>query len=231
MIIDSLLSLVAPIKCIGCGVLGHVLCGICLGSAGEPPPPRCVGCSRLSDSYKTCASCRSWIDIYAVFVSSLYEGMYEQLVHAYKFDLWRQAANPMAIIMRRMSIQLQVDGDLLIIPMPTAPARIRQRGFDHARLLAREYWRKLPRSVQDQCSVTDVLERRSNSRQLGSSREQRIRQVQSEFLIKDQDDIAGKTVLLIDDVTTTGASLAAAAKTLKQAGAKRVYAHIFAQKM
>lgn len=230
LLIDTLVSTVAPHQCIGCGVDGSVLCETCLAVAGEPPAPRCVGCKRLSDGYRTCNSCRSWIDIYAVYVASSYEGAYETLLHEYKFSLKRQAAIPIARIMSQVPVSF-LDDDILIVPLPTAPARIRQRGFDHGTLLAQSYRRCLSKLMGDNVKCSDALGRVSNTRQLGSSRLQRIRQVANEFYVKDIAAIKGKTVVLTDDVTTTGASLAAAAKTVKQAGAKRVYAVVFAQKV
>ena len=221
--------MVAPSTCIGCGVEGEVLCQLCLVSAGEPPVPRCVGCKRLTEDYATCRSCRNWINIHSVYVTTSYEGMYEQLIRSFKFDVKRQAVDPIASIMVQASPPL-AEPELILCPLPTAPARIRQRGFDHAKLLARAYWRKLPEENRQKLTIDHTLNRKSNTRQLGSDRAQRIAQVKDEFFVKNPLSVKGKTFLLLDDVTTTGASLAAAAKTLKNAGAKRIYAVVFAQK-
>ena len=130
--------------------------------------------------------------------------------------------------MRQVSIA--VDGDIILCPIPTASSRRRGRGFDHAKLLMHTYWRKLPAYLQLSGRPQQLLTRQSNTRQLGASRPQRIEQMQDEFALKPRADVDGKTVLLIDDVVTTGATLASAAKTLKNAGAKRVYALVYAQK-
>jgi len=230
LLIDRLISIIAPHMCIVCAAEGAVLCQNCLVTAGEPPAPRCVGCKKLSDDFKTCSSCRSWIDIYAVYVATNYEGVYERLLHEYKFNLRRQAVVPLAAIMNQITLSAHLN-HVVIVPIPTAPARIRQRGFDHGLLLAREFAKalQLKRGIKVTCKP--LLSRRSNNRQLGSSRAQRIRQVHNEFYAKNSNDIIGKTIILTDDVTTTGASLAAAAKTLKNAGAKRVCAVVYAQKV
>lgn len=233
MLFDTVLSAIAPHVCIGCGREGSVLCGNCLHSAGEPPASRCAGCKRLTENYKTCRSCRSWLNIHAVYVSTIYEGMYEQLIHAYKFDVQRQAALPIASIMSAIPLEVQVPGEtpLVLCPLPTATSRVRQRGFDHAKVLARAYVRQLSQSSEKNVRVQHVLDRQSNVRQLGSSRSERIKQMKGEFFISDASAVREKTVLLLDDVMTTGASLAAAAETLKASGAKRVYAIVFAQKV
>lgn len=230
--IDKIIGHIAPHMCIVCGRDGSVLCASCLETAGEPPAPRCVGCKQLSPGYKTCNSCRSWIDIYAVYVATEYAGTYEALAHEYKFKLKRQAVESIAAIMAQLPLTIAYEGErLAVVPVPTAPARIRQRGFDHGLLIAKRYGALLSRRAAISLPVEPLLARRSNVRQLGSSRAQRIRQVHNEFYIKHNRNLHGMSIILTDDVTTTGASLAAAARTLKQAGVKRIYAVVYAQKM
>ncbi len=77
----------------------------------------------------------------------------------------------------------------------------------------------------------DLLGRRTNVRQVGSARAQRIQQMEREFYADPRHSVRGQTVLLIDDVMTTGASLSAAARVLRSNGAKRVYALVYAQKI
>ncbi len=228
LILDKTIGLIAPNICIGCAREGYVLCPICLSSAGNPFPPRCAGCKKLSDNYRTCSSCKNWLEIYSVYVSTTYEGLYEQLVHDLKFNVKRQAVEPMAEIMTQ--VVPNISGDVIICPIPTASSRIRQRGFDHSKLLAKEYRKKLEQKYNINWKVENILGRKSNVRQLGSSRQKRIEQMEQEFYIDTRLDLKRKTILIIDDVTTTSASISAAAKVLKQAGAKRIYATLFAQK-
>ena len=110
----------------------------------------------------------------------------------------------------------------LVVPLPTAPQRARQRGFDHANLIAKEF-AKL-RNI----SSSHALLRASNTRQVGTKKAERWRQTKDIFLINQIDLLRGATVLLIDDIVTTGASLSEAAKTLKKAGAKSVSAAVYA---
>ncbi len=208
---------------------GDVLCSQCLLVAGEPPASKCIGCSALTNNYRTCSSCVRWLRTYAVYAAAPYSGVYEQIVRALKFDVRRPAAAPMARMMAEVTPHLR--GRVVVCPIPTAPARIRQRGFDHAKLLAQEYMKVLPKdAVNGEWTLVDAVRRRSNVRQLGSSRSQRIKQMKQALYIHSSGDVKGATVLLVDDVVTTGASLSAAATLLKDAGAKRVYAVVFAQK-
>lgn len=218
---DPIVGLLAPHQCIVCAREGSAMCDQCLQSAGEPIQPRCAGCKQLSDDHKTCSSCRSWLDIYAVYAAVPYQGIYEQLVRSYKFDVQRSAAKPMAQLMDE--IVKSFPSDFVICQLPTAPTRIRLRGFDHASLLTKRYAQLLGKKPQK------LLSRHTNNRQLGSSRDQRMKQMKTEFYVSKAEMVAGKSIVLVDDVMTTGATLAGAAKVLRAAGAKRVYAVVFAQ--
>lgn len=219
---DDIFGTLAPHLCLGCGVEGSVLCDVCIELGGEPVIPRCAGCHRLSAGFRTCKSCRAWLQPYAIIVTTSYEGIYEQLIKSLKFDAKRQAARPIAGLMAEM---LPVDGDSVLCPLPTAPARIRARGFDHTKLITKYL------SDYSGLQRKEYLSRKSNTRQLGSTRSQRLKQMENEFFVKSGQQIADKNILLVDDVVTTGASLSAAAKELKRAGAKRVTAIVFAQKI
>jgi ComF family protein len=158
-------------------------------------------------------------------VSTKYEGLYEQLLRSLKFDLMRQAVEPISQIMIEVLNDIRLPENILICPLPTAPSRIRQRGFDHTKLIANKISSNL--GIKNE----SLLKRRTNVRQLGSTRNQRMAQMTKEFYTKYPEKIEGRTILLIDDVMTTGASLSSASKVLKAAGAKRVYAIVFAQKV
>ena len=220
-IVDTAVGLLAPHQCIVCGVEGVVMCYDCLAAAGEPPPPRCVGCRKLTKNYQTCRSCKSWLKLEHVYVATVYDGVYRELEQAFKFDLKRSAAEPMA---KMMSDMLPRSNNSILCPVPTAPARIRMRGFDHANYLTKAL------SSQTCLTRESLLQRASNTRQLGSSRQKRIDQMGSIFTVKDG-SMTHENVLLVDDVTTTGATLAACAQELRKAGVKHVSAVVFAQKI
>jgi len=134
-----------------------------------------------------------------------------------------QAVPPIAQIMYQQ-LKNYKDFDL-ICPIPTAPARIRLRGFDHTLLLTKHL------SSLSNVPRAKLLKRRSNTRQVGATRKQRLIQLENEFIVKDIEKVQGKRILLVDDVMTTGASIAATTKALKRAGAKSVSALIYAQKI
>ena len=220
---DTVVGVLAPHLCLACGREGATLCTDCLETAGEQIPPRCAGCRKLSPNWKTCRTCKAWLYADSVYVATTYEGIYEQLVRSLKFETQRQSATPMAQLMAEIvPASLQ---NYIVCAVPSAPKRIRERGFDHARLLMRNF------SCLTHSPFDTVLYRKTNVRQVGSTRSRRLEQMQAEFFVRHPDKVAGESFLLIDDVMTTGASVSAAAHTLKQAGAKHVSVVVFAQKV
>ncbi len=221
-IVDSLVGLLAPQSCFGCRKEGYVLCKDCIMLYHEPTQSRCAGCKLLSENYKICNKCRTRLPLKSIYVAGNYEGINETLVKSLKFKFQRQAAESMSDIIA--PLLTGISKETIICPIPTAPSRVRQRGFDHALLISKNIAKKLSLPHQK------LLSRHSNIRQLGASRKDRFDHMLNEFGIVKNKRIEGFSVLLVDDVMTTGATLAAAAKTLKHAGAKSVSAVVFAQK-
>ena len=222
-IVDKAIGLLAPQICLGCGMEGSVLCDDCIEQYHEPVQPRCAGCHVLSGNFRVCEKCRIWLPLKKIYIGGNYEGVSEQLVKSLKFEQKRQSSEPISKIM--LKLLDEITPDTILCPVPTAPIRVRERGFDHAKLISDGL------GSLTGLGSKKLLRRKSNSRQLGSSRKQRTAQVLNEFEPIDKSQILGKKILLVDDVITTGATLSAVAQILKKAGAEQVSAVIFAQKI
>jgi predicted amidophosphoribosyltransferase len=103
-----------------------------------------------------------------------------------------------------------------VVPVPTISPHIRERGYDHTLLIARHVARR--RKLR----LTPLLARQTNTMQRGASKSVRQKQAAQAFMLNGLVDPT-LTYLLLDDIVTTGATLDAAAKMLKAAGAKHVW--------
>lgn len=164
--------------------------------------------------------CRSKMVAQNVWRPFVYNDTAKEIVSAYKFQSQRSVVSFIAYEMLKILPNL----DFVVTSIPTASQRVRQRGFDHATRLGKKVAtvRRIP--------YQKTLLRLDSSRQLGATRSTRIKQAESLFTATNHDSIKGQRILIVDDVMTTGATIAAASKVLKRAGAKNVHALVFARK-
>lgn len=222
--------MIAPPECIGCGAEGRVLCQDCSGSGMSAFGERCAYCSGLSPRGRVCIHCRQTGAPRFVWITANHETMAQHLVRVYKFGHSRSAVHPLADLMANtflsyVSPEQARSADFLIVPLPTATSRIRQRGFDHAALLAKALSKRLG------LPYAQVLGRLGQSRQVGSSRAARLAQQSGNYFVRQPQRVAGRNLLIIDDVITTGGSLLAASRALRAVGATHVDALVFAKRL
>ena len=148
-----------------------------------------------------------------------YAGEAESWVQRFKYPgsgLSALDPRPGAVLRRLILEALPLDaGASLVVPVPLHPRRLRTRGFNPARELARE----VARASGGRLEARILLRVRDTPSQTGLQRRARRRNVAGAFRARELPDVP---VLLVDDVVTTGATLASAARTLRRAGAGSV---------
>ena len=145
--------------------------------------------------------------------------MVGRLVHDFKYESSRNIGKVLAELFD--AVLPEIDGDVFIVPLPTAFRHIRLRGFDHTLLVAR----RLAKLRQYQ--VSRLLVREKNTVQVGANREARMVQAPNAYRVEGEIR-PNATYLLIDDVWTTGSSMKAAIKKLQHAGASKIAVGILA---
>ena len=228
-VLERAIGWLAPIDCVSCGQEGSSLCAICAQAEIIPFGERCFLCNKMSRDSVTCEKCRNGT-VKRVLITTDYESTAKKLVQVLKFGHQRAAAGVIAGMMSDtfnecLSRDEMTHQNFLVIPVPTASARIRERSFDHTQLIAQRIAK-----IND-LPYASLLRRLGNSRQVGSKRSERLNQARGQYYVPVHKALTGKSILLIDDVITTGATLQAAYLALKNAGAKNVDALVFAKKL
>ncbi len=146
------------------------------------------------------------------------QGALEGLLKQYKFER-AKSIHVAAVELLDATIPV-LPTETVVVPVPTIHAHIRRRGYDHTALIAKAF------AKQRNLAYRPLLERAQNSVQLGASK--KVRQQQASVAYKAQAH-SEATVLLIDDVFTTGATAYFAAKALRDAGAENVFLAVLAR--
>ena len=219
---DKIIGVLAPHTCLICHTEGSLLCEWCEPDAVAPLPNRCYRCFKMSQDSTVCSKCRRVSPLRYVWVRSQYETVAKELIYHLKFGRARAAARTITELLDDAVPALS--SKTVITYVPTATRRVRMRGYDQSKLIARAF------AQQRNLPFQTLLVRHGQTRQVGADRNHRQKQAANNYqyvgpAFKDDTEI-----LLIDDITTTGATLESAARILKKAGAVRVNAATFAQK-
>ena len=231
-IINSILDFVFPVDCISCGKKGDILCVYCLSEAQTVERESLKWVFPLYDYRDPTIKKAIWLlkyknkrKIAEIFSRALYENMLEELS---EMTLLENFHNP------------------ILIPIPLAPKRKAERGFNQSELLCRNLI-KLdlsgvghPTAIISQgvrvlstrnfTLITSVLIKPKDTIHQAHihSRRQRLENLVGSFSVKNTDLIKNRNIILIDDITTTGATLSEAKKVLREHGAKKIIAFTIA---
>ena len=122
-------------------------------------------------------------------------------------------------VLRKVETEIKEIRQIVLVPLPTIRKHIRERGFDHTLRLCFELENFLQKRLEKlgmQVEYRDLLVRKNKTVQVGKEKKERMKQAEKAYGIRDGMKIESKTLyILVDDVTTTGASLAAAKKILQ----------------
>lgn len=200
-----------------------MLCSSCRIPFTDEQESRCYLCNRLTSQNKVCSSCRSRSSLRRVWWLGNYNDILKTLIHDMKFQRKRAYAREFGTILAQALPYLHES--TVVVSVPTASTRIRRRGYDQAALIAQSFART--RNLRYQ----NALVRTSQVDLIGKDRSSRLKQMASATELRIQASFKGQSILLIDDVLTTGASIEAAARLLRKNGAQHVDAAVVARHM
>lgn len=208
-ILTTILDLIFPVNCASCGKRGQELCQLCFSEYPIAERPTEEWVFPLFDYRHPGVKHTIWFLKYKnrkklalIFANVLYEKILEEESDLRIFENFR---------------------DPILIPIPLSKRRRRERGYNQAEIIAKG----IKKISEDRLTLeTDVLVKIKETEHQAhiKERHKRLRNLAGSFAVLHPEKIKGKNIILIDDVTTTGATLTEAKKALKIAGAKKIIA-------
>lgn len=195
------------------GKLNNGLCAKCASSLNALKGNRCEKCLDLINTVGLCPECLERLPSYEkLFCKYTYTDPLKTLLYSFKFGDARYLSHVLAPL-----IEVEDNGYDLIIPVPLSEKGFKKRGYNQALLLAEELSQRLNVPV-----ATDVLKKNNSAKSMASlDKKQRRKNIKGLFYFDKK--LCGETVLLVDDICTTGETLRACSHELKRAGAGKIY--------
>ena len=215
-------ELLFPAKCAVCGREGDFVCAACEAALPALHRPYCRLCASPGAA-SPCSSCLAWPPAYdRIEAPYLMNGGVRDVVFELKYRGIRALAPDVAELLARHLESARMTADL-IVPVPLHGSRERERGYNQAGLLAHELGRRTGLPVES------VLRRTKNTPPQVDMTGSENRRANIEGAFECVADVRGRSVLLLDDVVTTGSTMGACAAPLKAAGASKVWGLAFAR--
>ncbi len=209
----------------------RVVCAACLSKLEPRRGPQCPRCGRFFESPAEdhlCGRCLEAAPAFSLHRScGVYGGALKEVILLFKYRACAPLSRPLAgYAAARLADEPGLwAGAELLVPVPLHPSKRRERGFNQARLLARDLAAIKGLGVLDGA----LVKTRNAPAQAGLRAAERERNVRGVYAVKGPGDVVGRTLVLVDDVTTTGATIRECASVLVDAGAAEVRALTLAQ--
>lgn len=218
----GILDLFFPKFCASCRKAGSYLCTDCFSRLSFDTRLPCSECNRGTFNGLTHPGCRRTYGLDGMFASLVYTKPVKKLIYEFKYK-------PYVSDLRDLLASLFIEGIIqeelfitslspldIFVPIPLHAKKLRQRGFNHAKLLSESL------SLHFGNTSGDILKRQKQTiSQFGLTREKRKENVKNAFTLKNTPST--KTIFLVDDIVTSGSTFVEAARVLKRGGVERVY--------
>ena len=204
----------------------EIICESCVSSFAQPQP-RCPTCAlAVPLGVRQCGACvKAPPPLDACLAAVSYAYPWSGLIVDYKFHEQVGLCNAFCLLLRSTPwVEPALEAADIVLPMPLSTARLQNRGFNQALLLARQL-------ARDKTDAQLLLRIRDTPAQSSLQRSERLRALDGAFAVDPlrHKRLRGTRVVLVDDVMTSGASLFAAASTLRAAGAAHITAVVIAR--
>lgn len=215
-----------PVSCLNCGNYGEWICNNCFKKLKLQ--------EKTADDYEL-----KMPELEDIFIAGNYDEdkVLSLVLRRFKYNhitelasilgrflsfFWNGKLNALAFIDKEFALELE---NALIIPVPLSKGRLKERGFNQAEELAKYLAQEFSYEI-----YYGLKRKNSDKHQARMDKEKRLKNIKGSFYIKKEDALRfvsvlnNRTIIIVDDIVTSGATLNEVAKTLKEAGAKKVYA-------
>jgi ComF family protein len=195
--------------------LNGPLCQICgeklfHANAGTEEVPLCGICRRVGARFRRAAA------------YGAYEGALRELIHLFKYNGVMPAGKVLGGLLNQTVTAMALPESLIVVPVPLWSGKRMARGFNQAEAIARSFMR-FQSSGSIQLDTSILVRTRETASQTGLTRHQRRANVRGAFAVVKAQKVKGRSILVVDDVMTTGTTAGECARVLRRAGAKEVY--------
>jgi len=236
----AILDTLFPISCLSCQKPDVWLCDQCLKKIEILPSQVCPYCEKnICEAGHICLPCKIAfsknnrpIPLDNLIVATSYKkNNIAHLIHLYKYNFVQDLSTSLAQLLVWAIIKNNLPLPDIIVPVPLHPRRLRWRGFNQAELLAKYVSQNLIPSFPIPVFSDLILRKKYSTPQMKiKNYQQRQKNIAGIFVCSNNSQILkDKTVLLIDDICTTGATMFECAKALKQSGACSVFGAVIAR--
>lgn len=226
---QGVLDLLFPPLCAGCKQRGAIICTTCLRKMQPDPLPRCERCQNPLPAYgSACQECLFHpLRLNGLYTVSTYKEPLRSCIHALKYSGHRRLDSVLGTLLAQAYVNAGLQADLLV-PVPLHSDRLQQRGYNQAALLARV----CASQIGIPCQEDILLRHRATPTQVGLGPDERRHNVTGAFRCHApwlNGQLFRRHIVIIDDISTTGATLEACAIPLFAAGAATVWGLVLAK--
>jgi ComF family protein len=232
---SSLFSILFPSDCRIChapltNIAMLPVCGPCLAQIVPLNGPLCQICGEKlfhanaeTEDTPLCGICRRvGAHFRRAAAYGAYEGALRDLIHLFKYDGVRPAGKVLGGLLNRTVTAMALPDSVVVVPVPLWSGKRTARGFNQAEAIARAFI-DFQSSSSIQLDTSILVRTRETASQTGLTRHQRRANVRGAFAVIKSAKVKGRSILVVDDVMTTGTTAGECARVLRRAGAKEVF--------
>ena len=224
---DLFLDFIFPPHCLICGYLGDWFCDTCRQQLTKDPVYDCLVCVGQQHQDAICDACQVTSGLAGVVIACNYDRLIQRVIHSFKYKDARVLQFALTEVFWQVFVQSSLarlsPEQLIIFPVPLHPHKQTQRGYNQCELLARQLIERLPGSYLGQGLIRQL----DTSSQMQLTRQERLYNLEGAFAYTGQ-SLAGRTVVLLDDVCTTGSTLLECSRALLPAQPDQIWGLVLA---